>query len=450
MKQYLTSQLSKQPEWVFALFASLTAFLTYSCMYAFRKPFTVGLYEGMDFAGVSYKIWLISAQVVGYTLSKFAGIKYIAEMKTGRRATFILCLVAIAEVALLLFWMIPRPYNIFCMFLNGLPLGMIWGVVFSYLEGRRLTELLGAALSVSFILASGVVKSVGQWVLTSLHVSEFGMPFLTGLLFALPLVASVFLLDCLPAPTVADERLRTKRLPMDKAARKAFVLQFRTGLVLLVATYVFLTIFRDMRDNFSAELWRAIGYADNPAIFTLTELPVALFTLLVLAFVTFIRSNIHAFRLILAIILCGFLLVLVATLLFSNGRLSGEWWMILIGTGLYLGYIPFNAFLYERLISSFRYVSNVGFIIYVSDAFGYLGSLGVVFYKNFFDAKLSWLSFFVKGGLIASAAGMLLAVLALFYFNQKYNLYITKTTNEYERFTRKSLFTAHPGATLDQ
>lgn len=432
MKTWITRKLETSPEWVFALFASLTAFLTYSCMYAFRKPFTVGLYEGMQVGGVDYKIWLISAQVVGYTLSKFAGIKYISEMKNGRRAVSVLALVAVAELALVLFCVVPRPYNIVCMWLNGLPLGMIWGVVFSYLEGRRLTELLGAALSVSFILASGVVKSVGQWVLTQWHLNEFSMPFVTGLLFAIPLVVSVSLLDCLPAPTAEDQQRRTQRLPMDNVARKAFLRQFGMGLVLLVLAYVLLTVFRDLRDNFSAELWRAIGYVNDPAIFTVTELPVALFTLMALACVTFVQSNINALRLILFIVMGGFLLVLVATLLFSHGYLGGEWWMILTGTGLYLGYIPFNAFLYERLISSFRYVSNVGFIIYVSDAFGYLGSLGVVFYKNFFSARLSWLRFFVQGGVAASLAGILLIALSVFYFNQKYKSYLIQTSNENE------------------
>ena len=69
------------------------------------------------------------------------------------------------------------------MLLNGLPLGMIWGLVFSYLEGRRQTELLGAGLSVSFIFSSGVVKSVGKVLMQDFGVTQMWMPFLTGLIF---------------------------------------------------------------------------------------------------------------------------------------------------------------------------------------------------------------------------------------------------------------------------
>jgi hypothetical protein len=68
------------------------------------------------------------------------------------------------------------------MYLNGLGLGMIFGLVFSYLEGRRITDLLGAGLAVSFIVSSGIIKSVSRWAL-SLGIDEFWMPFVVGLCF---------------------------------------------------------------------------------------------------------------------------------------------------------------------------------------------------------------------------------------------------------------------------
>jgi len=430
LKIKIQEWMGRQPGWIFALSASLTAFLTYSCMYAFRKPFAVGIFDGLSFFGIDYKIWLITSQVVGYTLSKFMGIKYISELKSTSRGVYILVLVGIAEIALLLFWVVPRPYNIIFMFFNGLPLGLIWGVVFSYLEGRRLTELLGAGLSASFIIASGVVKSVGEWVTVRLHFSEFAMPFITGLFFAIPLVVSVFFLDCIPPPTAEDEKLRTKRAPMNGHERKAFLNNFYIGIILLVTTYMFLTIFRELRDNFSAEIWKSLGYGNDPAIFTLAELPVALFTLLSLALITFVRSNYKAFNIILLIIFTGFVLIIASTLLFSANLIGGKVWMITIGIGLYLGYVPFNAFLYERLISSFKYVSNIGFVIYVSDAFGYLGSLGVVFYKSFFSPKISWIDFFSRSGLWFSILGLFFTVLSIFYFKNKYNQFKISNENE--------------------
>ena len=57
----------------------VAAFGTYFCMYAFRKPFTAAEFAGYEWGGLGYKTLLVTAQVLGYTLSKFIGIKVIAE-----------------------------------------------------------------------------------------------------------------------------------------------------------------------------------------------------------------------------------------------------------------------------------------------------------------------------------------------------------------------------------
>ena len=210
----------------FLLHASLAAFGTYFCMYAFRKPFTVATFEGLTFAGMDYKIVLIIAQVAGYALSKFMGIKVISELRPNQRLTYLMMLIGMAELALLFFAWTPRPYNIFFMFLNGMPLGMIWGIVFSYLEGRKVTDILGIALCASFIVSSGVVKSVGMFAMQYMGVTEFWMPVVTGAFFLLPLLFFGWLLERVPSPTPNDKASQVERLPMTKEDRKAVLKKF--------------------------------------------------------------------------------------------------------------------------------------------------------------------------------------------------------------------------------
>src|SRR5690606_8218012 len=100
--------------------------------------------------------------------------------------------------ALFCFAIIPAPYNIIFLFINGLPLGVIYGLVFSYLEGRRSTELLGAVLASSFIFASGFAQSAGKFVMEHWQVSEWWMPFTTGFLFFPILIGSTYLLNKTP------------------------------------------------------------------------------------------------------------------------------------------------------------------------------------------------------------------------------------------------------------
>ena len=414
-----TYRLSKANPLVFSLFCIAAAFITYCSMYAFRKPFTAGVYEGLSLWGIDYKIILITTQVLGYMLSKFIGIKVVSEMSAANRVRSILVLIGVAWLALLLFGVTPYPYNFVFLFLNGLPLGMIWGIVFSFLEGRRFTELLGAGMCASFIVSSGVVKAVGKSLVYDYGITEFWMPFLTGLIFVPLLFLGVWMLNQIPPPTAADEALRTKRVPMTKGDRRQFFLAFAPGIILMVAVYIALTIFRDVRDNFAVELWAALGYADQPAILATAELPIAVGVLVIIGSMMFIRNNRLAFYANHGIILFGGALVLVLTWLFSNGRLDPAVWMIVIGFGMYLAYIAFHTMLFERWIALFHYKSNIGYLMYVADAFGYLGSVAVLLVKNFGAPEVSWLAFFIRCAYVMGIATIVLGVAGVVYFLNK-------------------------------
>ena len=44
----VTPWLARAPRWVSVIFAISASFSTYFCMYAFRKPFSAGKYEGLS------------------------------------------------------------------------------------------------------------------------------------------------------------------------------------------------------------------------------------------------------------------------------------------------------------------------------------------------------------------------------------------------------------------
>ena len=241
----IKERLQTSPLILFVLYVSFSSFVVYGCMYGFRKPFTAATYAGYSLFGISYKVILVISQVVGYMISKFYGIKFIATMKPENRAVNILLLISISWLSLLFFAIIPFPYNFIFMFINGLPLGMVWGLVFGFLEGRKLTELMGAVLATSFIFASGLAKTVGKWILLHLHVNEWWMPFFAGAVFIFPLAISVWLLQQTPPPTEEDKANRSYRKPMDEKERKEFVKKFGVILAPVVLAYSLLTILRD-------------------------------------------------------------------------------------------------------------------------------------------------------------------------------------------------------------
>ncbi|MBX7168218.1 MAG: hypothetical protein K1X74_17915 [Pirellulales bacterium] len=407
--------LARQSTAVFSSYAILAAFVTYFCMYAFRKPFAAASFEGETVAGLDLKIALVISQTLGYAISKYAGIKFCSEVRPARRAAALLLLICLAEVALVAFGLLPDRWKFLAMFANGLPLGMVWGMVVGFLEGRRTSELLLAGLSCSYILASGVVKDSGKALLNH-GVTASWMPAVTGLLYFPPLVVALWMLDQLPRPTADDEALRSHRQPMHRHERYDFVRMFLPGLVPLLAVYFLLTAYRDFRDNFGIEIFKALGYAEQPAIFTRTEVPVAFGVMLALAALNLVRNNRWGLIGAYAMMSAGTLLLGVSTLLLDAGYLRGDVWMVLAGLGSYFAYVPVGSMLFDRVLASTRVVGTAVFAIYLADAIGYSGSVGVLLYKNFGSAQLSHLDLFRNLSYVMATLGTVGLLASCLYF----------------------------------
>lgn len=406
---------------VFTLVAGLAGFCVYFSMFAFRKPFSAATFEAVEGWTLvfDYKIALVLAQVVGYAASKMIGIKVIAELPPSRRAGAILALIGVSWLALVVFAVIPAPWNVLAMFVNGLALGMIFGLVFGFMEGRRVSEVLGAILCSSFILSSGVVKSIAVLMMKVGHVSPFWMPAAVGLVFMPLLGVSVWILSLLPPPSPEDQVERIARAPMNGAERRAFMGQYAVGLTLLVLSYVLLTAFRDFRDNFAAEIWSELGFGKTASVFTASEFPVAVISLAALGAVMAVRDNLKALLVIHLLIVTGFLLLGLSTLAFQAGLLPPLAWMILAGAGLYMGYTPFNAMLFDRLVAVSGQVATAGFLIYVADSSGYVGSIALLLWRNFGGVQLDWLQFFIQAAYVTSLAGTVLVCGAGVYFYRR-------------------------------
>ena len=358
---------------------------------------------------------MVISQIIGYALSKYVGIKVCSEVGRARRALMLVGLVLVAQLALVLFGLLPGSWKSLAIFLNGVPLGMVWGLVVLYLEGRRSSELLLAGLSCSYILASGVVKDVGRAFLAR-GVAEDWMPAVTGLCFLPLLLLSVWLLDQVPRPDDTDMAQRTRREPMLHASRVEFARRFLVGLSALLVFYFFLTAYRDFRDNYQFEILGELGFSEQPALLTKTELPIAFAVLGALALLVLVKDNRRGLIGAYAIMIMGTLLMGGATLLLDAGHIDGLWWMILVGLGTYLAYVPFGSVLFDRLMASTRSVGTAVFAIYIMDAVGYTGSIGVQLYKDLGQSEATRFEFFHGLTLFISVLGTLALLVSCLFF----------------------------------
>lgn len=447
----MSQWLARAPSPVFVGVAVVAAFATYFAMYAFRKPFAAARFDGEMFVDVQWMLWgkamalklelktaLVISQVLGYCASKYLGIKFCSELTPARRGVALLVLVGIAQAALVLYALLPGGWKAPAIFLNGLPLGMVWGLVVGYLEGRRTSEILLAGLSLSFIVASGITKDFGRALMSGTiadlwsalpavgpaiahalgKVSESWMPAVAGFHFLPVFALSVWLLKQLPPPSAADRVERVQREPMGRSQRAAFLREFGPGLGLVCLAYFFLTAYRDYRDNYQVELFDGLGYAygSNKTIISRAETLVMLGVMGVLALLNLVRENRRGLMAAFAVMTAGLLLLGGSTLLHGAGLISGFWWMTLTGLGSYLAYVPYGSVLFDRLMASTSVAGTAVFAIYLADSIGYTGSVGVQLYKDLMAHGQSRLGFFVGFTWFMSAMGSACLVASALYF----------------------------------
>ena len=411
--------------------AAIAAFSTYFCMYAFRKPFTAATFEdqggvelgfltiaGLPLVVVGFKTMLVFSQLTGYMLSKMIGIKVVSEMQTRNRAVTILALIVFSELALVGFAYLPMGWKPVMLFLNGLPLGMVFGLVMSYLEGRKQTEALSAVLCASFIMSSGVVKSIGQWLIQDMGFDPFQMPMITGLMFLPPLFCSVWLLQTTPVPDAGDRRERSERKAMNRAARWSFFKAFWPGLCLILLVYVAITLLRTIRDDFGVEIWRDMGVTEEPWGYATSEFIVAVCVTVLNAGAIWITHNLTAIRVTLGLMCCSFLLVGAAAGMQVLGWLGPLAFMVACGIGLYLPYVVFHTTVFERLVAVSGRPANLGFLLYLADSLGYLGYAVILFAREAFETTDEVLPYFLELLVVIAMLSLVSLLFAMVYFQR--------------------------------
>jgi hypothetical protein len=367
------------------LWAFIAAFGTYFCTYAFRKPFTTGVFSGEEIFGINAKTAFILAQVIGYMISKFIGIKVISELTSGTRIKLIITFILISEVALFLFGIVPLQVKIMAMFLNGLPLGMVYGIIFSFLEGRRFTEFLGLGLSINMIMTSGILKSLYLWLQDFTRMLEYGMPSFIGLIFLPLLLFFLWMLANIPRPSQTDHNLKSKREAMKRKDKNEIMKNYGLGIVLVAVFYAFLTTIRDFRDNFSIEIWDSVQSGHSKGVFARTEIWISVWVFLAIMLLNVFKNNRKAILGINLIFIFCMLLIGFVNQQFLIKNIPGSVWMILQGFSFYLPYLIIQIAFFDRLIPLLHIRGNAGYFVYICDSFGYLGSVVLMLVKEFWD-----------------------------------------------------------------
>ena len=379
-------------DFLFILWAGGAALLSYSLVYALRKPFTAASFENAEFFDLDYKVVVTISQILGYVISKFIGIKLISELKAEERFKFILTSVLLAEASLILFGLLSTPFNVAAMFLNGLSLGCMWGVIFSFIEGRRVTDILASLLGVSMVVSSGTAKSVGLYVMNHLHVSEFWMPALIGAV-ALPLLLLLgWALNRLPKPTQEDIAMKSERETLNRRQRRGVFKSYMPFLSMLFVAKIAIVVLRDIKEDFLVNIIDVSSY--SPWLFAQIDSIVTLIILGIFGLMVFVKDNLKALSVLFVLIMSGMVVMSVVSFGQEQFRLSPVAWLFMQSLCLYITYLTFQTIFFDRFIACFKIRGNVGFFIVTTDFLGYTGTVVVLVLKEFCNPNIDWALFY--------------------------------------------------------
>ena len=356
------------------------------------QPFTAAEFEGLSVWGMDYKIAVSIVQLLGYVTAKFLGIKFISELRPEGRLKFIVGSAALSEVSLLAFGLLPVPYNIAALFFNGLSLGCMWGVIFSFLEGRRTTDILASIMGVSMALSSGVVKSLGLYAMHDLHVSEFWMPALIGAV-AFPLLCFTgWMMTRFPRPTAADIAARTERVTLNGHERRDLFMRFMPVLLMLFVANLLITVMRDIKEDF------IVCIIDVSTIsawtFAHVDTIATLIMLLVFALLAMVRNHATVLTALLLLSTLGTGTLAYVGANYETLSMSTTTWLFLQSLCIDVAYLGFQTIFFERFIACFKIRGNVGFFIITIDFVGYAGTVALLVFKEYWLTGIDWSAFY--------------------------------------------------------
>ena len=260
----------------------------------------------------------------------------------------------------------------------------IYGMMVTYLEGRRSTEALIAISSMCLAYTGNLSRGVGRAVLNA-GVSPEMMPLLIGTAAWVPACGLLLVLDRAPKPSEADVAARSRRVPMDLPAKRRFLSRWGGGVFLMMLAYALVTGVRSVRDLYSAQIFAAaMNVEEAPAwIFLVADAPGAVLSAAALVAVGIIRDSRRAMLAMILLMVIAITLGLGATALFQLNILGGVAWQLCLGTSVFVTYSLLSTPFYERMFAATRTEGTISFLVFASDCFGYVVTTTLLLYQDF-------------------------------------------------------------------
>eukprot|EP00913_Durusdinium_trenchii_P009880 g9273.t1 len=341
------------------------------------------------------------AFVLGFGAAKLPAMRLQTSNFFFRYRLGILLMMLFLSMALAaLAGLLPIPIlQVLCIFGSSFVSSFLYGGIVTYLEGRRSTEILLASISASLVFAGTVSRACAAELL------HWGVPpRLMPLLLVSFLLAAFLLVETAraPPPSRADVAARSARTAMPPRRQWEFVRENLLGVVATIGIWACMAGLRSFRDFYTQQIFAAALKDDSPSskVYVLADVPGAILSFISLVMMSWVSNNQRALFLMLLTNVSGhsvkgLFLMAACTYLFRHHELPGMAWILIYSAAFYAAYSVLNAPLNERIFAVTRAEGTCSFLIYASDFFGYVVTIGLL---------------------------MILAIASIFYFSRsRYN-----------------------------
>jgi hypothetical protein len=399
------------------IYIIITATLAYIFMFFISSAVYAGKFDTYSIFGKTKNVIAIS-QNIGYIFGNIIGYFIVPKLNKDTRLKNFISTYFFAALPMLLFGTRIPVIQIIAMFLSGIFTIWIWGHIIYYIEGRHATGIIILIVYAGIIVGSGVAKSVGTIFLNN-GISEDWMPAICSLIGIIGCTLFGYLLSKSPSPTEDEIIKNSLREPATSEEQINFIKTHKIGLISVCLVYGCLSSYRKFRDYYSLELWsELLGDNFDPSVYSTAELLIGISVIIVYFSVVFIHNDKKAFGYLLFVMLIGGFFIQISTIIYSVNYYSPYVWMILIGIGLYLTYIPPGAMLYDKLMAATGTNFTILSIIYISEATSQIIILLSILIKSLVFDNIGYVPYFIMlSYIIASIViiGMIVAMISFKY-----------------------------------
>eukprot|EP00951_Prasinocladus_malaysianus_P001080 scaffold7634_cov51-Prasinocladus_malaysianus.AAC.2 len=317
-------------------------------------------------------------QLVGYAISKMLAVKIVPESIQHRVSVFLVLILACLELSMLLLAIIPLDYKILATFLAGLPAGLVWGFIVSYLEGRRTSDVMLVSLSISYIVSNSPIDAIGN-ALIGAGMQPIWVPAAIGALTAPIFLLCVWLLHQLPPPSNEDVAERLERTAMNHSQRLVFTQSWGLGLLAILGAQLMLVTYKEVRATAKLMIMTTpVNYGLDADSMAFLDLLVGLSVLIPISALVFVRSNAAATFASFCWMAAGSATLMVACIILSTYTdMNAKIYYALTGIGCMMGYVPFSSTLFERMLPYTGERGTITFPMALADAISYTAVVGV-------------------------------------------------------------------------